>query len=77
MVRSGVVFLSLRNFSNIVISRPGGASDHKKDFKNEKFRQFAIGAVYHFSFWDGLCEKLRLFEVGKVTGGERVMLFEA
>ena len=51
-------FLSLRNLSNNVISRPGGASDHKKDFKNEKFRQFAIGAVYHFSFWDALSEKL-------------------
>ena len=59
-------FLSLRNLSNIVVSRPGGASDHKKDFENENFRQFAIGAVYHFSFWDGLDEKLWLVKVHKV-----------
>ena len=49
-----MVFSSLREFVNFVISRPGGVSDHKKDFKNEKFRQFTIGAVYHFLFCDGL-----------------------
>ena len=39
---------------------PRGASDHKKDFKNEKNSKFAIGVVYHFSFWDDLGEKLWL-----------------
>ena len=47
------------------IWQPRGASDHQKDFKNENLRQFAIGAVYHFSFWDGLGEKLWLVKVGK------------
>ena len=59
-------FVPEKIFANFVISRPRGASDHKKDFKNEKFRQFAIGAVYHFSFWDGLDEKLWLVKVHKV-----------
>ena len=68
MSQSGVVFLSLREFSNFLISRPGGVSDHKKDFRNGKFRRFAIGAVYHFSFWDGLDEKLWLVKVHKVDG---------
>ena len=58
MGQSYVFFLSLRKISNFVISLPGGASDHKKDFKNEKFRRFAIGAVYRFFSWDGLSEKL-------------------
>ena len=48
---------------------PWGASDHKKDFKNENFRRFAIGAVYHFSFWDVLGEKLRLVKVANCTTG--------
>ena len=63
MRQSYVVFLSLREFSNFVISRPGSASDRKKDFKNEKFRRFAIGAVYHFFSWDGLSEQLWGLEV--------------
>ena len=63
MRHSGVFFLSLRKVSNFVISRPGGASDHKKDFKNEKFRRFAIRAVYNFFSWDGLSEKLWGLEV--------------
>ena len=51
-----------------LIWRPGVASDRKKDFKNENFRQFAIGDVYHFSFWDGLGEKLWLVKVRKADG---------
>ena len=59
---SGVVFLSLRELANIVISRPGGGPDHQTGFRNGKLRRFAIGAVYHFFLWDGLSEKLEHFE---------------
>ena len=54
-------------------------SDRKNNAKNEKFRQFAIGAMYHFSFWDGLDEKLWLAKVRKVVEWERItqlMFFE-
>ena len=57
-----MVYLSLREFANFVISRPGGGSDHQTGFRNGKLRRFAIGAVYHFFLWDGLSEKLEHFE---------------
>ena len=60
-----------------LISRARGASDHKKDFKNGNFRRFAIGAMPLDSLRVGLSQKLWLVKVGKVTGGEGVMLFEA
>ena len=61
LARATTKFYSLQLFSD----GPRGASDHKKDFRNENFRRFAIGAVYHFSFWDALGEKLGLFKVRK------------
>ena len=42
-----------------LIYGPRGASDHKNDCRNEKFRQFEIEAVYHFFLRDEFCEKLR------------------
>ena len=37
---------------------PRGASDHYKDFRNERFRRFAIGAMLLVSLWDVLSQKL-------------------
>ena len=68
-------FCPWENFANFVISRPGAASDHKKDFKNEKFRRFAIGAVYHFFSCCGLSEKLWGLEVKKFLENEKFCLF--
>ena len=48
---------------------PRSASYHKKDFKNENFRRFAIAAVYHFSFSDALGEKLWLAKVANWMAG--------
>ena len=56
-------FFTWENSANFLIWRPGGASDPKKDFRNGKFRQFAIRAAYHFSFWDALSEKLWRLEI--------------
>ena len=53
-----------------------GASDHKKDFKNENFRRFAIGAMPLVPLRVGLGEKLSLTKVPKVVGCERMVLFE-
>ena len=59
------IFDSLQLFSDA----PRGASVHKKVFKNENFRRFAIGAVYQFSFRDALGEKLRLGKVANCMTG--------
>ena len=55
---------------------PRSASDHKKDFKNENFRRFAIGAMPLVPLRVGLGEKLSLTKVPKVVGCERMVLFE-
>ena len=55
--------------------RPGGASDHKKDFKNGKFRRFAIGAMPLVSLRVRLSQKLRLDKVCKVDSQLQVQGF--
>ena len=42
---------------------PRGASDHRKDFRNENFRRFAIGAMLLVSLRVGLSQKLWLIKV--------------
>ena len=64
-------FFTWDNFSNFVISRPGGGSDHQTGFRNGKLRRFAIGAVYHFFLWDGMSEKLEHFESANEKNWDR------
>ena len=58
---------------------PRGASDHRKGFKNENFRQFAIGAMPLVSLRVGLSEKLwRLkhrFVVGQEDSSKKILYY--
>ena len=55
-------FFTWENSAIFLPWQPRGASDQKKTCRNENFRQFAIGDVYHFFVWDGLSEKLWQFK---------------
>ena len=62
--------ISMEILHNSICSLPV-LSDRKNEVKNENFRQFAIEAVYHFSFWNGLSENLWQFKHRAVAVKER------
>ena len=51
---------------------PRGASNHRKDFRNENFRRFAIGAMLRCSLRVVLGRKLQLVKVCEVVTCELV-----